>query len=92
MSQRDALSLRETMAALCHEQWSGWMRHLFSKCKTAIHGGDVVEDIGLLIPQAYVEALQKQMSMAYDELSPSEQDSDRREADRFLALIKDDKE
>jgi hypothetical protein len=22
---------REELAALCHKQWSGWMKHLFSK-------------------------------------------------------------
>ena len=81
---------REELAALCHEQWAGWMKHLFSKCEQVIHGEDIVEDIGLLIPQGYVDALQKQMKTAYADLSPAEQDADRKEADRFIALLTTD--
>lgn len=75
-----ALELREQLAALAHEQWSGWMRYLFSKgCYTDM--GDYV------IPKSSVLWWQRQMGTPYADLSEVEKDSDRKEADRVLALL-----
>jgi uncharacterized protein (DUF433 family) len=65
--------LREQLAALCHEQWSGWMRYLFENCS--------------LIPEAFAIRWKRQMNTPYAELSEAEKESDRKEADRFLSLL-----
>lgn len=73
-------TVREEVADLCHEQWSNWMKHLFSKCQQGTNGG-------LIIPLEFVSRWTRQMNTPYKELSPEEQDSDRREADKFLATM-----
>ena len=71
---------REAVAALCHEQWTGWMKHLFKKCGEGVGSG-------LLISGEFVKNLRFQMDIPYSELSAPEQDSDRKEADKFIALF-----
>lgn len=73
--------LREALAALCHEQWSGWMRYLFGK--TEPHGIGTTR----LIPAWATERWRRQMETPYADLSPEEKESDRKEADKFLALL-----
>ena len=71
---------RETLADLCHEQWSGWMQYLFCK-------GVFNEDGTWTMHKEYAERWQRQMNTPYDELSEAEQDSDRKEADKFLRVM-----
>ncbi len=71
---------REALAELCHRQWSGWMRYLFTKCEEN-------EDGTVTIPKWAVEGWSRQMETEYSQLSEDEQLSDRIEADKFLALI-----
>ena len=75
--------LREALAALCHEQWSGWMKYLFSKCveRDRDSGGKC-----LVIPEWAAVRWGEQANTPYRNLSNAEQDSDRKEADRFLAV------
>jgi hypothetical protein len=70
---------REMLAALAHEQWTGWMRYLFSRTTPS---GD-----GALIPAQWVTRWQHQMDTPYERLSERDKDSDRKEADRVLAII-----
>jgi len=79
MSQTKKNDLREQVAALCHEQWSGWMLYLFNQC--AYDGETVV------IPIDVFKRWQRQMKTEYKYLSENEKESDRKEADRFIALI-----
>ena len=79
--------MREKLAELCHEQWSGWMRYLFSKCGRYSDGRDITPDEDAVIPQWAVERWQRQMQTPYADLSEEEKDSDRKEADKFLALF-----
>lgn len=72
--------LREQLAALAHEQWSGWVRYQFSKCEER---GD-----GRLIPPWAVERWMRQMQTVYADLPEEEKESDRTEADKVLALIR----
>lgn len=72
--------MREKLADLCHEQWSGWMEHLFSKCLENVDGH-------AMIPKEFVARWKRQMDTPYKDLSEDEQNSDRREADKFLAVI-----
>lgn len=77
--------LRQALAELCHEQWSGWMKHLFSKCEILPNGdkGEIA-----VIPEWAVQRWTRQMETPYKELSDHEKDSDLKEADRFLAILK----
>jgi hypothetical protein len=79
--------LRERLADLCHEQWSGWMEYLFSKCPEYKAGNIQAYDGALIIPKWAVDRWQRQLDTPYDKLSKEEQDSDRKEADRFLSLL-----
>lgn len=72
--------LRERFAALAHKQWSGWLAYMFSK-------GTFNEDGTWTMPTWAVKRWKRQMNTPYFELSESEQDSDRKEADKFLAVI-----
>ena len=74
-------TLREEFAGLCHEQWSGWMRYLYSKCQSNGDGS-------LVIPPWAVARWARQMVTDYGDLSESEKESDRKEADRFLSLMR----
>ncbi len=75
-----ALELREKLAELAHSQWSGWMKYLFGKCHKFSNGK-------MVIPKWAVERWSWQMIASYEELSKTEKDSDRTEADKFLALL-----
>lgn len=72
--------IREILADLCHRQWSGWMKYLFSK-------GTFNEDGTWTIPSWAVERWDRQMKTPYAQLSESEQESDRTEADKFLGVL-----
>ena len=65
--------LREQLAALCHEQWSGWMKYLFEKVA--------------VFPREEADRWKGQMNTPYAQLSEAEKESDRKEADKFLELI-----
>ena len=82
MSKGDMMNTqREKVANLCHLQWAGWMQWLFSK-------GQLNDDKSFIIDPYWVERWQRQMNTAYDDLSEAEKDSDRKEADKFLDLLK----
>lgn len=74
--------IREQLAKLAHDQWSGWMEYMFSKCTPVLDGA-------LLIPTDLVTRWNRQRRTPYDKLSESEQDSDRAEADKFLKVFDD---
>lgn len=71
---------KEALAELCHRQWSGWMRYLFTKCEEN-------EDSTVTIPKWAVGRWSRQMETEYSQLSEDERNSDRVEAGKFLALI-----
>jgi len=77
----DSDELREALADLCHEQWSGWMECLFSKC--------FVSGAGVTFREEYRMRWRRQADTDYDDLSEEEKESDRKEADRFLQLLRD---
>lgn len=80
--------MREEIAKLCHDQWSGWMKYLFSK-SIPYKPGEVQQFEGaLIIPLWAVERWQRQIETKYKDLSEEEKDNDRREADKFLRRIK----
>ena len=78
--------MREELADLCHKQWSGWMEYLFSKCTAET--GQFGRDTGnLVIPERSVERWQRQLHTPYADLSEDERESDRKEADKFIAIM-----
>ena len=77
----EKLKMRETLSDLCHEQWSGWMKYLFSK-------GAFNEDGTWTMPAWAVERWHRQMNTYYLDLSESEKVADRIEADKFLEILK----
>jgi len=74
-----ARDLREKLAELCHSQWAGWMEYLFYKSKQV--------DGCVIIPAWANDRWRRQIATKYSDLSESEKDSDRNEADRFLSLL-----
>lgn len=77
MSDRD---VREKAASLCHTQWSGWMKYLFSLSVQNTDGT-------VTIPKGLVERWQRQITTPYSKLGAEEKKSDRKEADRFIKLL-----
>ncbi len=71
--------LKEKLAKLAHEQWSGWVKYMFRKC--------IPYDDTLIIPKWAVDRWGRQSKTEYCKLSEGEKDSDRIEADRFLAVF-----
>ncbi len=80
--QEEWEKLREKLANLCHQQWSGWMKYLFSKCE--------LDDDVATIPEWATERWQRQLMTPYSELSEEEKNSDRVEADKFIKLLKEE--
>ena len=79
---------KEQIAALCHEQWSGWMEYLFSKAIDYKPGEVQAYEDGVIIPKCAVDRWRKQLKTPYEQLSEEEKESDRKEADRFIQLLK----
>ena len=75
----ERMDIREKIADLQHDQWVGWMKYLFSKC--------YFKDGCYVIPQWAQARWSRQMETPYNELPLDERDSDRKEADKVLALI-----
>ena len=74
--------MREKLAELCHNQWSDWMEYLFSK-------GTFNEDGTWTMPKEFVDRWRRQMNTPYEGLYEPEQESDRKEADKFIDIIDD---
>jgi len=77
--------LRESLAELCHEQWSGWMEYLFEKGEFQINGT-------WIMPGWAVKRWTRQSEEIYSNLSLKEKESDRSEADRFIKLFEQEGE
>lgn len=71
---------REALADVSHDIWSHWMRWMFTV-------GTFNEDGTWTMPAAKVERWQRQMNMAYAELTEGEKDSDREQADKILGAL-----
>lgn len=83
--------LVEQLASCEHSSWVRWMNYLFSKCKQVPFEGtnnaNLLAQRDLIIPAAYVEALQKQIDTPYAELSEQEKRYDRDEVAHILPII-----
>ena len=79
--------MKEKLAKLAHSQWSGWMGYLFSKCIEYEPNQVQAEKGALIIPKWAVDRWRRQAETDYTDLSKPEMDSDRAEADKFLAVF-----
>ncbi len=77
---KDVAELREKLAELAHDQWSGWIKYMWCKSKLTVPGN-------LIIPAWAVDRWWRQANIKYEDLSKKEQESDRTEADKFIAII-----
>ncbi len=89
--------VREELAELCHSQWSGWMKYLFSKCSEIEIMHHFLDDENklrtreesyMIIPEWGQKRWKRQTELSYKELSEEEKNSDRFEADKFLQCIR----
>jgi hypothetical protein len=74
------MNQREQLAALQHEIWSEWVRHMFEVSIANVSGT-------VTIPQQYVEQWQREMNTPYNDLSEEEKDGDRKQVDKMTALL-----
>jgi len=74
--------MRELLAALSHEQWSGWMRYLFGKSQRGPNGT-------VTLPASLVSRWERQMNTAYHDLPECEKQSDRNEADKTITILEE---
>src|SRR5947209_2303620 len=72
-------SLIETLAAVEHERWSHWQRHLHEKSARQSDGS-------LLIPAHLVQQWENQIATPYSQLSEKEKESDREQARKYIPL------
>lgn len=80
------IARREALAALAHEQWSGWMKYLIGRLTCG--GLSMMSDRGpCVIERDDLDRWKRQVHTPYAELSESEKESDRKEADRVIALL-----
>lgn len=71
---------REQLAALQHQIWSDWVRHMF-EVSTANPDGTVT------IPSKYVQQWQHEINTDYSDLSEEEKDGDRKQVDKITQLL-----
>jgi len=72
--------IREVIAAVQHEIWSHWMKHLFNTGYLASYGDFV-------IAASDVRRWKRQMNTPYSELAEKEKDSDREQADKVMKKL-----
>lgn len=81
MDDTISTALREALAEFAHdEQWSGWVNYQFEK-------GDFRSDGTWVMPAWAVERWTRQMKTRYSDLPEEEKESDRKEADKMLAIV-----
>ncbi|MEI6485484.1 MAG: hypothetical protein WCO11_04385 [Sphingomonadales bacterium] len=73
-------ALIEPLAALEHERWAHWQRHLHAQ-------GQLQGDGALLLPADKIARWQRQIDQPYAALSDAEQQSDREQVARYLPLL-----
>ncbi len=72
--------LKETLAAVQHEIWSQWMKHLFSSCVET-------KKRSIYLDLTQVERWKRQMNTPYEDLTEKEKDLDREQAAKILTVL-----
>ena len=82
--------LREQLAAIEHQRWADWQRHVHSVCyENKGVGGEPTGE--LTIPSELARHWERQIETPYHELSEKEKNSDREQVDRYWQLITADR-
>lgn len=80
--------LKELLAENAHKRWSNWMKYLFFN--TYPLKGQFDKETGdLVIPKYYVDRWKRQLETEYEDLSEKEKNSDRKEADKIMCILKE---
>ena len=77
--------LREKLAAVSHEIWAHWMNYLFDQCRIDMN---LHANLVTVIPDDMCIRWRRQTDTPYHELSESEKDSDREQADKILSVLR----
>lgn len=86
---------REALADCVHKAWTGWMKYRFQRskqCQRGAHEGtclvpDTAGPGAVIIPADLVARWERQIATPYVDLPENEKESDRKEADKMLALV-----
>ena len=74
-------SLTDSLAAIEHERWSHWQKHVHDN-------GTHQKDGSLILPAELVERWKRQIETPFTELTEAEKESDREQVRKYLPLIK----
>ena len=78
--------LYERLAAIEHERWADWQRHLHSKMVGPVTG---VDGPVYVIAKSRVDGWNRQIDTPYADLTEREKQSDREQVDRYWPLIEE---
>lgn len=73
-------ALLQKLAAVEHERWSHWQQYMHDK-------GERRPDGSLTLPPEMVRQWDQQIRTAYADLSPTEQESDQEQVQRYLPVL-----
>ena len=79
--------LCEELSDYAHEAWSGWMEYLFQHSSPIFPDGSQGQP-AMQIPAELTARWKRQLSTPYAELPENVKESDRKEADRMLAILR----
>jgi len=79
--------LLELIAAECHNQWCEWMRYLLNKAISYPLAYEPITEVEIGWEVGDYGRWRMQMKTSYKDLSGKEQESDRVEARKILAII-----
>ncbi|WP_280492905.1 hypothetical protein [Nocardia asiatica] len=74
--------LMEQLAAIEHERWAHWQRHMHSRCTIGADGS-------LTIPAELAARWTSQMSTPYEDLPEEQRESDREQVRRYLPILEE---
>ena len=75
-------ALVDQLAAIEHERWAHWQRYMHGKASRR-------DDGALVIPAELVARWEKQIETPYANLSTDEQESDKKQVERYLPIIEE---
>ena len=77
--------LKKKLAAIEHERWADWQRHVHHQCAKVVVKN--IDTGSRVIPERLVTKWDRQISTPYAALSEAEKQKDRDQVDRYWPLI-----
>lgn len=78
--------LREKFAEIAHDAWAGWMKYMMER--TIIVDKPEHRICPQVVMEKHTDRWRRQMDTPYADLPENEKESDRKEADKYLAAMK----